>query len=597
MPLPFAKHEGIIDFGKTVILSEAMVNGAVRSLSFSLDNVRYFEEEIIIKDGKIDLRNLVCRYLKVEGGELSSFKEGEGYIATPDKAYDDLFVNTEGWMGGDGLFTFNLFGNREKDAAKVRTLCVFGDTFYNGRSKEDSRLSPWLMLHNSYAIIEGKEPDKSKINFFVKQGERGNYLSYLEPNNNQSFSGTDASNLVDYSPNEVEPYLSSYNPKEDIEIAFSFFSSYRIDNIRVTNYFLNEGDKDAYAKRGVKELNIYVKTGDEFVLFKRVVLPVAKNADDQTVIPLGIDNCSAVKFLISKEINVGNYGGYNGHEGLFGLNKVYFSSDGVDLIDIATSCNSLLSFNDKHAFFWLQDGIIIDDRFYSLPLVGVSDLSQPEGFQFRIEGVSLISLPIKDNYPDFLSLAQRSTNLYCRSEHRKFTFGAGILDNRKSDGYIYVYGYDDDSSRGSKGKGMLVARTKDFTNINEYEFYDGLSFQRDIKKSSPVLDHVSTELSVFFDSGHYIAIFTYDVQSPYVAYATSDTPFGPFSPIRIAYVMSENIADHQYDYNAKGHPHLSKEGEILVSINVNTSNLDENIRFASLYGPRFVRLVYKKEGR
>ncbi len=597
MFIPFEKRNGIIDFGKAVVLSKAKASGEIGSLSFSLDDDRYFEEEVHLSGGTIDLKDLVCRYLKVEGGELFDFESGEGYIGIPAKEYDELFVREEGWMGGDGLFTFNLFGNRERNPERVRTLCVFGDTFLNTRAKDDSRLSPWLMLHNSYAIIEGKEADKSKISFHVKEGEKGNYSSYLEPDNPLSHIGSMASNLVDYGVNKIEPYLSSYNPKEDIEITFSFFSSYSLDKIRIANYYLDEGDKERYAKRGVKEVDIYLKTGGGFSFFKKVSLPVARSGNDTTIIPIGGIKCSSVKFLISKEINIGNHGGYNGKEGLFGLSKVYFESEGRDLIDIEADSNSFLVSNEKHAFFWLQDGIIIGERFYSLPLVGISDLSQPEGFQFRIEGVSMISLPLIDNYPDFHSVSQRSSNLYCLSDNGKLTYGAGILDNREKDGYIYIYGYLDEPSRGNKGKGMIVARTKDFPNVNEYEFFDGSSFQKDIKRSFPVLDHISTELSVFFDSGKYVAIFSYDVQSPYVAYATGDTPFGPFSPIRIAYALLTNIAPHQYDYNAKGHLHLSKEGDILVSINVNTSDLGENIRFASIYGPRFIRLIKQKEER
>ena len=85
-------------------------------------------------------------------------------------------------------------------------------------------------------------------------------------------------------------------------------------------------------------------------------------------------------------------------------------------------------------------------------------------------------------------------------------------------------------------------------------------------------------------------MFTYDVQSRYIAYATSDTPYGPFSETRIAYVCKENLCPHMYLYNAKAHPHLSNEGDILVSYNINTSNFDENINFGRTYGPRFLNL-------
>ena len=50
-----------------------------------------------------------------------------------------------------------------------------------------------------------------------------------------------------------------------------------------------------------------------------------------------------------------------------------------------------------------------------------------------------------------------------------------------------------------------------------------------------------------------------------------------------------------YIYNAKGHPHLSKENNLLVSYNINTSNFDENINFGRTYGPRFINLRKESE--
>ena len=52
-----------------------------------------------------------------------------------------------------------------------------------------------------------------------------------------------------------------------------------------------------------------------------------------------------------------------------------------------------------------------------------------------------------------------------------------------------------------------------------------------------------------------------------------------------------------YIYNAKAHPHLSKEGELLVSYNINTSNFSENIQYGRTYGPRFIKLRKESEAK
>lgn len=589
--LSFTFNQGVIDFGGVVVVSSLEIEGEMNELSYSLDNVAYFKEEIRLSNGHLDLMNLVCRYLKVGQAKVKKAYRGVGYIGVEDKDYTDLFVTKKGWMGGDGLFTFNLFNNRDFMPKEVRTLAVFGDTFLNTRGKDDSRLDPWLMPHNSYAIIEGESTNPKDISFHVKQGKKGNYLSYLEPNNALSKEGTMASNLVSYNlPYEVGSYLSSYDPKEDIRIRFEFGKQYFLDDIEIENYFLLDPKELGYANRGIKKLTILLDEKKE----KEIELKKAVSLSDIQKIEIH-KACSSVTFLVPAQNGVGNYGGVNGDEGLFGLNKVRFYSNGNLLLDVDADSSSELSIVEKGAWFWLQDGIILGDRFYSLPIVGKSDLSQPEGFQFRVEGVSLISLPIRNHYPDFNEVSQKVTNLYGKVGSITYLYGAGILDNQKVDGYIYVYGYLTDTEHLENGKELVVARTKEFANINECEFFDGSEFCKDISKAKPILNHVSCELSVFPHHDKYICIFTLDVQSPYIAYALSETPFGPFGPTRIAYVAPPNLVPHQYDYNAKGHIHLSNEKEILVSYNVNTSNLEENLSVASTYGPRFVRLVYQEE--
>jgi hypothetical protein len=103
-------------------------------------------------------------------------------------------------------------------------------------------------------------------------------------------------------------------------------------------------------------------------------------------------------------------------------------------------------------------------------------------------------------------------------------------------------------------------------------------------------------MSVHYQDGQYVAVFTYDVQSPYLAYATSPTPWGPFTDPRIIYVAPER-GKRIYQYNAKAHPHLSstKDG-ILVSYNQNTASMDENMSDGRIYGPRFLRLKWHSGG-
>src|SRR3989442_1562311 len=70
------------------------------------------------------------------------------------------------------------------------------------------------------------------------------------------------------------------------------------------------------------------------------------------------------------------------------------------------------------------------------------------------------------------------------------------------------------------------------------------------------------------------------------------SPIGPWGSAIPVYHAPEPDIDpaNVYTYNAKGHPHLSRPGEMLISYNVNTFDFNENINNADIYRPRFIRL-------
>ena len=599
----YQTKDKVIDLQKVMVIGRGTSNIPLtnKNIKYSLDNVCFFDSEVTQDGLEINFSSLVARYLKFEDDITIKLYQGEGYIGSFNKEWTDLFVTDMGWTGGDGLFTFNLKGIEQNNLSEkdVKTLCVFGDTFFCTKGCDLRRLEPCLMPNNSYCVIDGINPIKEKTSFYVKQDDKGHYESYLVPNNDLSFQGCMANNLVNYSSEkDVMPFMSSYNPSSDIEIVFDFNDEYQLKSMDVYNYFLNSDVDCGYQLRGVKEVDVYYKKHGTFIFYKKAIIQKAEYENkglNSTLIPLDVKT-RYIKLVISNKIGKGNYQGSNYHEGLFGLNKVYFTTykDEV-LTDISVWSNNEYSKNDKHAWFWLQDGIIIKNRFYSLPLVVTSDPTQPDGFQFKVEGVSMISAPIQDEMPRFEKMVQKSTNLLRKQADKEYCFGCAFLNNTLEDGYIYIYGYTSSFFESEFGKRLIVARVKEskFSNINEWRYFNGSEFVSDILQSKPLVDHVSCENSVFKDGDKYICIFTYDVKSKYLAYSLADTPYGPFGQIRICYVCTENTCEHLYQYNGKGHLHLSKTGNILASYNVNTSDFGENMKYSSVYGPRFVNLIKK----
>ena len=582
-----------VDLGGIYPVGFAIFKGNIsKKIQYSLDNVTYFQEEVEFNENKIIFSNLIARYIKFDGDVELEIYEGEGYVGTYNEKWTSLFVQDQYWVGGDGLFSFNLTGaddysSNENDI----TVCVFGDTFACTLGHDESRLSPLAMPNNSYCVLDSTNADKTNVKFYINEDEKGHCKAYLFPTNDLAFAGTMASNLVDYNPENVGNYLSSINPKKNIEITFDLYGFHYVEFIRIYNYFINTEIDLNYSDRGIKQLSIYL----DGTFFKEVNLDKA-NFNEKGLNFNDIEikqKFKEAKFIISNQINIGNFGGANGKEAFFGLNKVYFYENEDRFYQyVLVDSNSEFLRNDKHSWFWLQDGVIIDKKFYSLPYVVSSDDNQPEGFKFRIEGINLIECDVKEDYIDFSNNTQTITNLYKHTPEITWNFGCGFLDNTSEDGYIYIYGYTKQFLDFEHGNRLRVARVKkeNFKDLNEWRFFDGKQFVSNMEQAAPMLDHVSCELSIHKDDGKYIAIFTYDVQSRYIAYAISDTPYGPFDKTRIAYVCKENLCPNMYLYNAKAHPHLSKENDILVSYNINTSNFDENIKYGRTYGPRFINL-------
>lgn len=599
---PISSHKHKVDFGKIIVLSHLYIaKGKVTKISYSLDNIKYFETKADFGEN-INLHNLVCRYLSFDADIEFTYDLGTGYIGYPADEWTNKFVKDYGWTGGDGLFSFNLTGADNRFAKESdKSLLIFGDTFVGTLSKDHVRLAPLAMPNNSYCELDSIDCNKSNFDFHVNEDEKGRIKAYLEPTNELMQEGTQAYHLVNYASKSLENnYLSSYAPKKDISITFKFFKTY-VDFIEIENYFV-ESEKDyGYQKRGVKNITILVngqniKTelqSSSYTTIGSTIIPIKKETDEVT-------------FIIPNKVNEGNFGGANNNEPLFGLHKVYFyRNSNCYLPVIKVDDNYEYLCKNKAAWFWLQDGVVLSNNFYSLPFVVTSDLTQPEGFQFHIEGIALTKTAIENGRINFSKTSQSATTVYRSSNGETITLGCAFYNNsfsskeKNPDGYIYIYGYKSSFFDSSKGNQLIVARVKEeeFEDLNSWKYYNGEQFVENIEEVKGLLNNVSCELSVNEEDGKYLCVFTHNVQSPYIATSSSPTPYGPFDEMRIAYVCPEKLCDHMYIYNAKAHPHLSKEGELLVSYNINTSNFSENIQYGRTYGPRFIKLRKESEAK
>ena len=253
-------------------------------------------------------------------------------------------------------------------------------------------------------------------------------------------------------------------------------------------------------------------------------------------------------------------------------------------------------------WYWLGDGFVnhaLNDTTYLFAY----RMTRTEGsgiFNFAPVGVSLLAIP-PGSQPPFSDHVQRETPFFvpATEAQREVVFGSGILENTAAagapepDGYLYLYGIDEEH------KGLVAARVEPaaFTDFGAWRFWDGHAWSTEIADAATITTRVSNELSVTpLADGRYLLVFQLDTNGPEVAVRVGESPVGPFGEIQTVYRCPEADADFGdldlFCYNAKAHPHLSRDGKLLISYNVNAfgGDLDALALAHHYYHPRFIWL-------
>jgi hypothetical protein len=252
-------------------------------------------------------------------------------------------------------------------------------------------------------------------------------------------------------------------------------------------------------------------------------------------------------------------------------------------------------------YFWMQDGIILNNSFNATALNVFHDPEGSEGMQFGVDGVSLVTCPMAPNGPDIDAYTVKETPLHHDfGDGRRAFVGCGILPNTETasalepDGYIYVYGYINGKGRSD----LIVSRTRAeiFYDFSAWEFFTGSDWSKTLADSAIVAENISHELSVTpiregKNKGQYLLVSQKNGAGHVVCCRLGDTPWGPFGPMIDLFHSDEWLAGEAiYTYNAKSHPHLSEPGTLLVSYNVNSLVMNAHVKNGDIYRPRFIVL-------
>ncbi|MBC9797935.1 hypothetical protein, partial [Sinomicrobium weinanense] len=119
---------------------------------------------------------------------------------------------------------------------------------------------------------------------------------------------------------------------------------------------------------------------------------------------------------------------------------------------------------------------------------------------------------------------------------------------------------------------------------------------REREQIASLADSVSNELSVSrIPGGKYALIYQYGGIFPKIYMKIGATPYGPFGEKIELWDTTKDINHPDlFTYNAKAHPAISEEGELLVSYNVNSFKFFDVIGdMPNLYRPRFIRVKFQ----
>jgi hypothetical protein len=244
-------------------------------------------------------------------------------------------------------------------------------------------------------------------------------------------------------------------------------------------------------------------------------------------------------------------------------------------------------------YYWFGDGFVNQEDDNSINIFGYRVIDNSEkSWDFELTGVTLIIIPKHSKAP-FIEHTQIDAPLFMDIEGvGKGTFGSAIYVNTKKagatnpDGFLYIYGLLDPNKK------LVVARVrpKNLRKFDTWRYWDGKKWNKDINRVKPITNRVSNELSLTaMEDGRFLLVFQEDGIGNHTAIRIAESFTGPFGPIQRIWKAPEvNEPPGIIPYNAKAHPVLSTDDELLISYNtISFDYFNDILKYPHMYRPRF----------
>lgn len=180
-------------------------------------------------------------------------------------------------------------------------------------------------------------------------------------------------------------------------------------------------------------------------------------------------------------------------------------------------------------------------------------------------------------------------------DDRVTNWGASACLDDKSQS-LYLYGV---RPAVPAGRQLVLARVpaRSVDDFPQWRFYAGNgAWSHDANNCVPIADNVASELSVskrVDPQGKMTLVMVHSepLFGSRIVTRTAPQFEGPWNPPRAIYTVPELSRNKTYfTYAAKGHAHLSRPGELLVSYIVNSHDFGAMVKDASIYRPKFARV-------
>ncbi len=223
-------------------------------------------------------------------------------------------------------------------------------------------------------------------------------------------------------------------------------------------------------------------------------------------------------------------------------------------------------------WFWPGDAYIENGDMYFF----LSEFIQADtgmwGFQWEETWLAIYDLPELEQ-KEIISLPQgRKSGVH---------LGHAVYPGNQ---FTYVYGAKDGMPH--------VARYPAGNYEGQWEYFNGKDWSNEPEEIKAMVDYSGSEqFSVFEYENLYVMVNQAGNLSDEIYSFTSATPYGPWGNKAMLYKTPiPDTTKNLFTYNAVAHPHLIENGQLLVSYNMNSMELDDHFKNADIYRPRFIRV-------